>query len=87
MLILFFAAPKTYSPSWFLSWIFEVFLRIGWPLKSRGWSKIHLRHRRGIRPIGEIGVIPPTRIIGVSEWVIGRSGIKIVDTVDCFTNI
>ena len=51
------------------------------------WSKIHLRHRRDIRPIEKIGVMPLTRIIGVREWVIGWSRIKIVNVVDWFTNI
>jgi len=55
---------------------------IRWSLKSKGWSKIHLRHKRGIIPIGEIGMIPLTRIIGVGEWVIGQSRIEIIDIID-----
>ena len=49
--------------------------------KIQGVVQIHLRHKKGIRPTREIGVIPPTRIRGVKEWVIGRSRIKIAEKV------
>ena len=60
-------------------------LGIGWALKARGWSSIRLSHKRDVRPIGEIGVIPPTQIICIKKWIIGWSRIEIVDIVNLVT--
>ena len=48
----------------------------------QGWSKIFLRPRKGTRPIGEIGVIPPTRIVSAREWVIDRPRVISVNVVN-----
>jgi len=56
-------------------------------LKTSRWSSIGLRHKRGIRPMGEIGVIPPTCIICVREWVIGRFKVIGIDIVDLASRI
>ena len=60
---------------------------IRWSLKSKGWSKIHLRHKWGIRPIGEIKVIPPIRIICSRERIIRWSRVIVAHMVDLVTYI
>ena len=69
------------------NWIFEGVVEDKGSLKFKRWSKIHLKHRRVIRHIGELGVIPPTKITSVKEWVNGWSRTKIVNIVDWLTNI
>ena len=49
-----------------------------------GWlSSIRLRHikRVRVRPIREIWMVPPTRVIGIRIWVIGRPRVE-VDIID-----
>jgi len=62
-------------------------LRVKSSLKSKGWSNIHLRKRRAIGPIRQIGMTPPTWIICVREWVIGQSRVIGADIVDLVTSI
>jgi len=53
-------------------------------LKS-GWrSSIHLRQIKRVRarPIREIRMVPPTQVIGLGIWVIGRPLVEVIDIID-----
>ena len=56
----------------------------GQPLEFRWRSSIHLRQirRARVRPIREIGMVPPTRVMGIEIWVIDRPWVEVIDIID-----
>jgi len=39
-----------------------------------------------VRPIRKFQMIPPTRVVGIGIWIIGRSRVEVIDIVD-FTSV
>jgi len=47
-------------------------------------SSIYLRHIRRVRvrPIRKIWMVPPTRVISIGIWVIGRPRVEVINIID-----
>jgi len=56
----------------------------GQSLESGWLSSIHLRHIRRvrIRPIREIWMVPPIRVISIRIWIIGRLRVEVINIID-----